>query len=73
MGDLNQDGAMSLLSLIVQRFMVDFFMENDAWMAKPELALKMPACRSFAMLRDYNQDGVADITHTTGGIAYIVG
>ena len=23
--------------------MVDFFMENDAWMAKPELALKMPA------------------------------
>lgn len=70
MGDLNQDGAdeLAVFDRAGDSWLI-FSWENDAWMAKPELALKMPACRSFAMLRDYNQDGVADIfTHTTGGI-----
>ena len=70
MGDLNQDGVDELA--VFDRagdFWLIFSWENGAWVARPELALKMPACRSFALLRDYNGDGIADIfTHTTGGI-----
>lgn len=70
MGDLNQDGVDELA--VFDRagdFWLIFSWESGAWVARPELALKMPACRSFALLRDYNGDGIADIfTHTTGGI-----
>ena len=66
-------GSMSLLYLIDQgdSWRLIFSWENDdEWIAKPELALKMPHSVSiFCFVRDYNQDGVADIfTHTTGGI-----
>ena len=70
MGDLNQDGIeeLAVFDRAGDSWLI-FSWENDAWVARPELALKMPACRSFALLRDYNGDGIADIfTHTTGGI-----
>tara|TARA_B100000963_G_scaffold261411_1_gene229583 strand:+ start:1809 stop:4127 length:2319 start_codon:yes stop_codon:yes gene_type:complete len=70
MGDLNQDGVDELA--VFDRagdFWLIFSWENGTWVSRPELALKMPACRSFALLRDYNGDGIADIfTQTTGGI-----
>ena len=70
MGDLNQDGIdeLAVFDRAGDSWLI-FSWENNAWVAKPELALKMPECRSFALLRDYNGDGIADIfTHTTGGI-----
>ncbi len=70
MGDLNQDGIeeLAVFDRAGDSWLI-FSWENGAWVARPELALKMPACRSFALLRDYNGDGIADIfTHTTGGI-----
>ena len=70
MGDLNQDGIeeLAVFDRAGDSWMI-FSWENEAWVSRPELALKMPACRSFALLRDYNGDGIADIfTHTTGGI-----
>ena len=70
MGDLNKDGVDELA--VFDRagdFWLIFSWENGTWVSRPELALKMPACRSFALLRDYNGDGIADIfTQTTGGI-----
>lgn len=70
MGDLNQDGIeeLAVFDRAGDSWLI-FSWENGAWVGRPELALKMPACRSFALLRDYNGDGIADIfTHTTGGI-----
>ena len=70
MADLNQDGVdeLAVFDRAGDSWLI-FSWEDGVWVAKPELALKMPECRSFALLRDYNGDGIADIfTHTTGGI-----
>ena len=70
MGDLNQDGVdeLAVFDRAGDSWLI-FSWENDAWMAKPELALKDASVSIFCFVRDYNRDGVADIfTHTTGGI-----
>ena len=72
--DLNDDGMDDLVVFDRAGNVVQTFLwENGAYVYRPRFARNFPALFNFALLRDYNQDGVMDLfTHFGPGLAGVV-